>query len=338
MAKLAVRSKSTHKLRQPRKEDVSVAHEIEAVRARAVLPEGDYEWSHTPKNAGSPYTASPGFQVLRPKTANAAMERRRMELMATGSPIGVTEGKDTFNFPTPLKRTPQAQLTPLMSRYATDDMLRSSTPDTIGMAIGSPSHIAHFESPLIPSSAKGRMYAPSRDILTPLSTPGPSMLSQESKAEKSDSGEAPRPKLSRWKSLGGLFARKPSNVEKSPKEPTTPGLGLQGYHTWEHESPPRKRAGTETRPHTSKGKSSRIAIGRSQTAPTGRRTPGSPVPPPKDLLDVEIPNTKMDRYSVMFNGILPVQPGGGGLLARRQSRRDNAKPSAVTSLEVSISN
>jgi hypothetical protein len=63
---------------------------------------------------------------------------------------------------------------------------------------------------------------------------------------------------------------------------------------------------------------------------------GSPATPPKDFLAVDIPETKMERYSVMFNGILPNQPGG--LLARRQSKRENKRPEEVESaIKVCIS-
>ncbi|RGP59126.1 hypothetical protein FLONG3_11280 [Fusarium longipes] len=66
-----------------------------------------------------------------------------------------------------------------------------------------------------------------------------------------------------------------------------------------------------------------------------KRAQRGPVPPsspppmpaiPRSLLDVEIPDTKMDRYSVMFNSVLqPQQGSASSLLARRQANLDHLK-------------
>jgi hypothetical protein len=278
--------------------------------------------------------------LTRPRTANEAMDRRR-ELMAMGSPISFTSGRDIFNFPTPSRRPSTA----LGDGQSVE--LRSDTPD-IGIALGSPSHAAFFQSPMFESPYQNSLGVPN-DILTPLSTPGRSMTSYESRSTKMDLNEGAKPKLSRWRSLGGLFGRKQAQANRERKSPllqqTSPApvdLKLQDYHTWESDYPSKVAFENQTSLLSSKKtKRERMGLGRSQTAPIGRRME-SPVPPPKGpMLDVHIPVTKMERYSVMFNQT-PSQLNGqstpsqtnaqSGLLARRQasiSRR-------VDSLQVSV--
>jgi hypothetical protein len=249
----------------------------------------------------------------RPRTANEAMDRRK-ELMATGSPISVTSGRDIFNFPTPLRRP-----------STTQGDARSATPD-IGIALGSPSHAAFFQSPMFESPYQNRLGVPN-DILTPLSTPGRSMTSYESRSTKNGLNDGTKPKLSRWRSLGGLFGRKQGQANRERKSPllqqTSPApvdLKLHDYHTWERDNKPRVIFENQTPPLSSKKtKRERMGLGRSQTAPIGRRVE-SPAPPPKGpMLDVHIPETKMERYSVMFNMTPSQQNQQPGLLARRQA-------------------
>lgn len=279
--------------------------------------------------------STPSFEVLsRPKTANAAMEEaRKRKLMAMGDPISVTDGKETFDFPTPV----------LMSRYANSPLAarpnleRSNTPDTIGIALGSPSHLMQFEAQAAqsPSTMHEKMYASSREV-TPAGTPQITSLEF-----KQDGSQAAKPKVSRWKSIFGRKTQAAPRTQELPQgaQPRS-GLGLTSYHTWEQGSPrsPRLRSDTVPRYDASPQappKSPRWNLGRSQTAPTGRRNLGSPPTPPKDFLAVEIPETKMERYSIMFNGILPNQPGG--LLARRQSKREGKSPvEQPSTLEVFI--
>ena len=328
MARLMVRSKSHQKLRETAtesryaqhkttKENVSTnSHET---ATRPVLPPSPLVVVPQSKFAASPSPAStPSFEVLsRPKTANAIMEEaRKRKLMAMGDPICVTDGKETFNFPTPV----------LMSRYANSPLAprpnleRSNTPDTIGIALGSPSHLAQFEAQISQSpSMQDRMYAEGREV-TPAGTP--KLDGHEIKQD--DVAATAKPKMSRWKSIFGRKAQPALRSQDAP--PQRSGLGLNNYHNWEQQSPrsPRMRSDTVPRYDDSPKappKSPRWNLGRSQTAPTARRNVNSPPTPPKDFLSVEIPETKMERYSIMFNGVLSTQ--GGGLLARRQSKREN---------------
>lgn len=294
---------------------------------------------------------------IRPQTANAAMDRRK-ELMAMGSPIVLTSGRDIFNFPTP-SRSPST----------TQDMyvpeLRSDTPDTIGVALGSPSHVAFFQSPMFESPYQNSLLAVPKDvIIPPLSTPGRSMTSYESRNTKNDLNEGVKPKLSRWRSLGGLFGRKqaqarqdrkPSVVQPIPRQERRPlplvqqtspapvDLKLHGVHTWERDNSSKVVFEAQSSPQSAKKtRRERMGIGRAQTAPTGGRRVESPAPPPKGpMLDVQIPDTKMERYSVMFNQTPTHTPEPEsppfGLLARRQAsmsrkRADSSQVSFVSML------
>lgn len=232
--------------------------------------------------------------------------------MAMGDPISVTDGKETFNFPTPV----------LLSRYAVaprPNVERSNTPETIGIALGSPSHLAQFENQISPS-IQDRLYVASKEV-TPVVTP---RLEQ-----RFDGAQVAKPKLSRWKSIFGRKAQHPALKAQDGQAPAPrSGLGVGSYHTWEQSSPRSPRMRSETVPQydgspQAPPKSPRWNLGRSQTAPTMRRNGDNPATPPKDFLAVDIPETKMERYSIMFNGIVPSQPGG--LLARRQSKKEVRK-------------
>jgi hypothetical protein len=328
------------------------------------VPAPDVSESHRPIDIGrargnttrSPTSKLPSFVTsidsagdkARPKTANEAMDRRR-ELMALGSPISVTSGKETFNFPTPVRRpfTPNSDSRSVGMRSQDSD---------IGVALGSPSHAAHFQfnNSWALSPPQGRFLAPSREIITPVSTPGRSQASYSSQSTKPEGKEAEKPKLSRWKSLGGLFARRPSprtNTEpqsQSPFQQRTSNpfdLSADGYSShWQGEgpstviytaTPPSSSAAHFESPKKSSPRG-RWGLGRSQTAPTNRRGGTSPQLPLKGpLLDVDIPTTQMERYSVMFNGVLPKQ-SSSSLLARRQANAEKTKPVPVTSLKVWI--
>ncbi|KIW08234.1 uncharacterized protein PV09_01162 [Verruconis gallopava] len=333
MARLMVRSKSHQKLREPAVEsrvDSMPSSEQVSSETSSLHPGSSSPLVGVARSRYASPASTPGFEVLsRPKTANAAMdEQRRRRLMAMGDPISVTDGKQTFNFPTPLREGPSPRL---MSRYANSSLAprpnleRSDTPDTIGIALGSPSHLAQFESRWSPSPVHEKSYFPSNGA-TPVGTPG----LREAREQRADASQS-KPKLSRWKSIFGRKNQPRDQREArqqddhlSPEAPPKSGPGLNNYHTWEHASPRSPRMRSDTVPRYDappQASSPRLGIGRSQTAPTGRRNPNSPQVPPKDFLDVEIPNTTLERYSVMFNGILPKQPGG--LLARRQSKRES---------------
>jgi hypothetical protein len=360
MAKLLARSKSLRQLRPSRKDskepavpeyvDTFESHlaELEGKRSARNLDNGRNVSKLPSSLTRGGLAIDSADTIARPKTANEAMDRKR-ELMATGSPISVTSGQDTFNFPTPLRRP----FTPNSVNPKISDM-RLESPQ-IGIALGSPSHTAHFQpGSMNMSPVPGRHLAPGRDNFTPLSTPGQSQTSWSSRFTEFKPVEPAKPKLSRWKSLGGLFARRPSTPKTSPRpeyqslsQGRSPNFDLKydGYASpWQGEGPShvvyhgspantnQARFGIDSPKKSKSG--GRFGLGRSQTAPSNRSGGRSPIPPPKDppgpVLDVEIPTTQMERYSVMFNGVLPKR-STPSLLERRKANGIERKPLPVTS-------
>lgn len=364
MAKLGLgRTKSLHFKSTPRESQRSLVPDPDVLGNRLVRA-GTTNFSRTAKLPD--FAAGSGHEQddpLRPQTANAAMDRRK-ELMAMGSPIMLTSGPDIFNFPTP-SRSPST----------TQDMyvpeIRSHSPDTIGVALGSPSQAAFFRSPMFESPFQNSL-ATHKDLMTPpLSTPGRSMTTYESRSTKNDLNEEVKPKLSRWRSLGGLFGRKQGQArhEKKPSplvqppsaagqdrrplplvQQTSPApvdLKLHGVHAWERDNPSRVAFEAQNSPPTAKRtRRERMGLGRAHTAPTGERRTESPAPPPKGpMLDVQIPETKMERYSIMFSQTPEQTPKAesapSGLLARRQAsvtrkRADSSQVSFILRVDYQI--
>ncbi|TLD37399.1 hypothetical protein E2P81_ATG04211 [Venturia nashicola] len=358
MAKLGLgRTKSLHLKPSPRDAHSSFAPDPHLLENRLERAAGTPNFSRTAK-LPTFLTATGHDQEdpIRPQTANAAMDRRK-GMRAMGSPIVLSSGSDTFNFPTP-SRSP----TTTQDIYLPE--MRSDTPDIIGVALGSPSHAAFFHSPMFESPYQNTLAA-SKDFLTPpLSTPGRSMTSDESRSTKNDLDEGTKPKLSRWRSLGGLFGRKQVQARNDRKpsplvQPSSPALQerrplprvqqtspapvdlkLHGAHAWDRDNSSRVVFEAQTSPpSTKKTRRERMGLGRSQTAPTVETRSESPAPPPKGpMLDVEIPDTKMERYSVMFNQTPDDTPHSesppSGLLARRQASvtRKRADPKQILDL------
>lgn len=356
MAKLGLgRAKSLHLKSSPREPQSYSAPDSDVLESRLVTA-GTPNFSRTAKLPD--FVTAAGHSQdnpIRPRTANAAMDRRK-ELRAMGSPIVLTSGPDIFNFPTPSRSPSTAQ-----DIFVPE--ARSDTPETIGVALGSPSHAVFFQSPMLESPSQSSLAAP-KDVFTPtLSTPGRSMTTYESRSTKNDLNEGVKPKLSRWRSLGGLFGRKKSQArnsrESSPlAQPPAPArqerrplpfiqqtspapvdLKLHGAHTWERDNHSRVVFEAQPSPPSArKTRRERMGMGRAQTAPTAVTRTESPAPPPKGpMLDVEIPDTKMERYSVMFNQTPIPEAAPSGLLARRQASvtRKRADSSQVRFTSVS---
>ena len=68
----------------------------------------------------------------------------------------------------------------------------------------------------------------------------------------------------------------------------------------------------------------------------------SPFPQPPQsaagagLLDVDIPDTKLDRYSVMFSGVLESTPNRSSLYQRRQEKADNEKAKTMDKILIKV--
>jgi hypothetical protein len=54
------------------------------------------------------------------------------------------------------------------------------------------------------------------------------------------------------------------------------------------------------------------------------------------LLGVDIPDVKMDRYSVMFNGVLEPTPSRSSLYARRQEKADKEKTKPLDNISIKV--
>lgn len=56
------------------------------------------------------------------------------------------------------------------------------------------------------------------------------------------------------------------------------------------------------------------------------------------LLDVDIPDTKLDRYSVMFSGVLEATPNRSSLYQRRQEKAENEKVRTLEKISIKVGN
>ncbi|KAG9240990.1 hypothetical protein BJ878DRAFT_255006 [Calycina marina] len=215
----------------------------------------------------------------------------------------------------------------------------------IGMALGSPAHP--------PSGWQAQEDSSARVMLTE--------QDMSSDGWATPPVAATRVKGSRWKLLGGLF----TNGRKNSEPQTFYQVRQEPFHqvTIETDSgnfvePPmqkgpkqRGRTTTSSGHHDEKKKPDMM---RSNTAPMKiatdlAKTPGAPEPPEfvlnngrkasgtgagdaqqsqNGLLNVDIPTTHLERYSVMFGGVLgnsPNAPSSSSLLARRQATLDRLK-------------
>jgi hypothetical protein len=271
--------------------------------------------------------------IVRPKTAGGVAPSSRIK-----AHIPVTAADDSNLFPTSVSRPFAYSNSPATSSIN----LRSDTPDTIGLAIGSPSEAPPTVIDNFPSPANAQLLSPPTNGKR---TPSPNLISntpatqrasetRETNPEKSkdqaEMNDAAKPKLSRWKSLfGGGRKPSPANDQKSNYLPLSQQLSPD-YGNWSGASYT-SVATAHTPPWSSKKQKGKPGVKRAATLPTSPMRPdrGSPAPPPKDgaFLDVEIPDVQLERYSVMFKGLLPgqrVSRQPSNLLARRQANTEKA--------------
>lgn len=195
----------------------------------------------------------------------------------------------------------------------------------------------------------------------------PSTASPLSKAHLDRQGKAPGPatlntplkrRPSRWNILGGLFGKK--NV--SPSSAVTQIYQMQDGSKPASHHKDNVLIGTESlgvvpkgkdRFHRSRSSSTRLTKTKGGTRPAFRRTRTAPTPHPPEvdpspsskgsnadnifpklqldgqpMLSVDIPNIQLDRYSVMFGGLLqptPPPPSQPSLLVRRQAHLENVQ-------------
>jgi hypothetical protein len=159
-------------------------------------------------------------------------------------------------------------------------------------------------------------------------------------------------KPSRWKTLGALFGGRKNTQAFYQLQPEVPQLPPTDQYVHFEESPlsenPPKPQGRGRTSSERKSKKNKSDIKRSNTPPinfeytdtNGRyhaRTPeitlegerlgdNGSTPYSRSLLDIDIPTVHMERYSIMFSGVL--QKSGttqSALLARRQATLDKLK-------------
>ncbi|KAI9700636.1 MAG: hypothetical protein M1836_002003 [Candelina mexicana] len=228
--------------------------------------------------------------------------------------------------------TPMPQAAAEPPPYAPCDEL------AIGMALGSPRDNPQWSSePPLPVPSNDNH----NDSRTTVSSPAPSQISND----RSQGGPTLKHKGSRWKLLGGMFGRKttesspsssfnqvqhPSSSPRTPQSNTPKTTEVLRERSIKRRANPRIKEQGEGKPN----------LKRAQTSPLSQ-SEAAPKPPPKStqsslrparaqleggrMLDVDIPNTKLDRYSVMFDAVLkPTQPATqpqSSLLARRQANQ-----------------
>jgi hypothetical protein len=211
---------------------------------------------------------------------------------------------------------------------STDDII------SIGLAIGSPSQTSYFSPPM----SSSRLAPSQQDVTTPRTPPMRSNTTRESRTEDMDGA---RPKLSRWKSLGGLFGRKRFASSPIARQGSKDALELKKKDVVELRG---EIAVQTTIDSTTSSPYSPRQLRKSKKSVKGRSPllrsrwdagvyAGASPPPSQSapLLNVDIPQVRMERYSVMFSDLLPERPTrSSSLLARRQATGDRLKPPGVS--------
>jgi hypothetical protein len=286
----------------------------------------------------SDLASSSSSSMSQPWITNKPLEKRNWaELTATGEPIILSTEEDIFKFPTP---GPTRKM-PVFSPVARSFGVLSETSSGIGVALGSPSQPSYF-SP----TTSSRWADSSQDVSMPVS---PLPVRANTTKERNDMMEGSRPKLSRWRSLGGFFGRKRSTNTRqlngdsksndmmdsqdqqrsgSKKVVLVGGTTSASGSSTDIQSP-------KTLRKTKKSVKGREGVTVTTTwvsSPDLYETPGAPKFPTREpLLDVQIPDITLERYSVMFSDVLP---RSSSLLARRQAALDRSVPLGGASLKV----
>ena len=224
--------------------------------------------------------------------------------------------------------------------------------DMIGMALGSPSQ---GPFPILPSSAPT-----TRPSFTD-STLGSSASSQAWPGDSPYTEEAIKLK-GKWKMFGGIFGKKGVASPTSPSSQfyqlqLSPALSDQDSQASPAQTPSPRGArgflhhgdsgsanGDATRKKLRSRKESRPEVKpdivRAKSTPLIRNERQLPTPPPKDsqpdrrspqlwtdgkpmMLQVEIPDVAMERYSIMFGNVLQQRPPS--LMVRRQAPLEKLK-------------
>ncbi|KAJ2968141.1 hypothetical protein NUW58_g10286 [Xylaria curta] len=217
------------------------------------------------------------------------------------------------------KAAPTQRLATVTSNWkSTPDLLREAGSENIGMALGSPTHPPPvFSQPWNSQNAT----PPGKDshVVSP----------PESRSSSVDTFDMPvtRKPSARWK-LFGIFGRKQSDPPVPAISISDPN-GLYGTNRPEEVTPDLNSPSRSNTTSSRKGPKHKPIVVRSQTMPLGVQGDGKfgripialdtgaePSPASRPLLNVDIPDVRMERYSVMFNSVLNSNPS---LLSRRQA-------------------
>ena len=252
---------------------------------------------------------------------------------------GPTPEPSPYNMPP--SSTPMSSSLSIPHRVRSPESVMSGVTIQIGMALGSPSH-----PPLDIQSVTGWdpqfQGAPAQDVFTPPPPPPP---------ERTPEVPVRRQGTIRKRLFGSLFGSK--KHADSPKPSDTVGSSNAPIITttqasatpWSEESVPSrskslggkwasKHKPIIIRSQTDLPLESTVAEPKDTTVPTGmdfgfatsQTTASNLTASGNGLLDIEIPDIRLERYSVMFSGVLnPHQGNGSSLLARRQATLERLK-------------
>ncbi|KFA54133.1 hypothetical protein S40293_07043 [Stachybotrys chartarum IBT 40293] len=193
--------------------------------------------------------------------------------------------------------------------------VRTTTPDSmdgrsvkgetgviaIGMALGSPAHPR--EPSLIPWHSQAAAASQAKpSIPSAVTSKGATATNMTAVPPIAVQQEAPKSR--KW----GIFGRSRSKRGRTP----------------ETASPSSSAAATPNPTAVRSGTFPGASPGKSKHTPIIAQVPPVPAIPQSRFLDVEIPDITMERYSVMFSGVLEPQQTSS-LLARRQATLDRLK-------------
>lgn len=242
-----------------------------------------------------------------------------------------------------------------------------SPQDVIGIALGSPTVGSHWTS--TPQATTENLIADAQMSLSNHTNGSMTTITGPEPPQ-------PKPKVSRWKSLFKKTAPPPrekpsfyqlaqqvtparadSHHDTSPKSKSRPTLKTEGgvtlpvsvYNPDIRSSRNKSQENVSSKEVQHGRKRSATVDASSRSAPrfTFHRSATTPVPPPAgseafkamagaSLLDVSIPDTKLDRYSVMFSEVLESTPNRTSLYQRRQEKADSEKVKPLEKITVKV--
>ncbi|KAH6616683.1 hypothetical protein C7974DRAFT_50095 [Boeremia exigua] len=242
--------------------------------------------------------------------------------------------------------------------------------DVIGIALGSPTVGSHWTSTpqattenLIANaqmSLQGHANASTTTITGPQTQPKPKISRWKSLFRKTAPPPKEKPAFYQL-AQQATPARADSHHDTSPKSKSRPKLKTEGGVTlpvsvYNPELRPSRNKSQEnvSTPETQHGRKRSATLDGGRSAPRYRfqRSATTPNPPQASsktpdlkfleappvvgagLLDVDIPDTKLDRYSVMFSGVLEPTPNRSSLYQRRQEKADNAKVKPLDNISI----